>query len=274
MRDSKEKMKTLYVTDLDGTLLTKDQVVSEYSKRIINRLVDNGMLFTYATARSSETAGTVTRGLKVSAPRVLYNGGFIYGTDNKLLQSHTFGNHAQSIVVELIGAGIYPIVYSLIDGQEKFSFIPEKQSRASAEFNETRKHCVRYNPVQTEQELLNGDIFYITCIDEKDKLEPFYHKYKNDYHCVFSSDIYSGDQWLEIIPKSATKANALLELKQMLSCRLVVFGDGKNDLEMFRVADESYAVENAVDELKAIATAVIQDNNTDGVAKHLIKLFP
>lgn len=266
-------MKTLYVTDLDGTLLTKDQVVSEYSKRVINELVDNGMLFTYATARSLETASMVAKGLKLSAPKVLYNGGFIRNADNSVLLAHTFENKAESIIADLIGAGVYPIVYSLIDGQEKFSFIPEKQSRAAADFNKTRENCTRYNPVKTERELFIGDIFYLTCIDDKQKLEPFYEKYKTDYYCVYASDIYSGDQWLEIMPKAATKAGALLELKQMLNCRLVVFGDGKNDLEMFKVADECYAVENAVRELKDIATAVIPSNGDDGVAKQLLKLL-
>ncbi|MDE7163975.1 MAG: HAD family hydrolase [Clostridiales bacterium] len=265
-------MKTLYVTDLDGTLLTKDQVVSEYSKRVINELVDNGMLFTYATARSLETASMVAKGINVSAPRVLYNGAFVRDTDGRLLLSHTFENQGKNIVNDLIAAGVYPIVYALIDGQEKFSFIPEKQSRAAAEFNKTREACVRYNPVSSVQELLRGDIFYITCIDDAQKLAPLYDKYKNDYSCVYSSDIYSGDQWLEIIPKKATKANALLELKQMLNCRLVVFGDGKNDIDMFKVADECYAVENAVNELKDIATSIIPNNNCDGVAKQLIKL--
>lgn len=50
---------------------------------------------------------------------------------------------------------------------------------------------------------------------------------------------------------------------------VVAFGDGTNDIDMFQLADEAYAVENAVDELKAMATAVIESNNDDGVAKWL-----
>ena len=42
---------------------------------------------------------------------------------------------------------------------------------------------------------------------------------------------------------------------------------------LFEIADEAYAVENAVDELKAIATGVIEGNNSDGVAKWLCKRF-
>lgn len=76
------------------------------------------------------------------------------------------------------------------------------------------------------------------------------------------------------MPKAASKARAALQLKEYLQCdRLVVFGDQKNDIDMFKVADECYAVENAVDELKALATDIIEANDADGVAKWLIRRF-
>ena len=45
-------MRTLYVSDLDGTLLRPDGRVSAYSLGVLNRLIEAGVLFTYATARS------------------------------------------------------------------------------------------------------------------------------------------------------------------------------------------------------------------------------
>ena len=42
---------------------------------------------------------------------------------------------------------------------------------------------------------------------------------------------------------------------------------------MFRIADECYAMENAVDELKAIATGVIGSNEEDGVARFLLNRY-
>ena len=72
---------------------------------------------------------------------------------------------------------------------------------------------------------------------------------------------------MEICPKNAAKDNAVRRLQRQYNCqRLVVFGDSLNDISMFRIADEAYAVENAVEELKAIATKVIGDNNSDSVA--------
>ena len=50
---------------------------------------------------------------------------------------------------------------------------------------------------------------------------------------------------------------------------MVVFGDSINDLPMFKIADESYAVSNAIDELKDAATAVIGSNDEDSVALFL-----
>ena len=72
------------------------------------------------------------------------------------------------------------------------------------------------------------------------------------------------------MPKCASKAIAVKQLKEYLQAeKVIVFGDGKNDIDMFEAADEAYAVENAVDELKNIAAAVIDSNNRDGVAKWL-----
>lgn len=50
---------------------------------------------------------------------------------------------------------------------------------------------------------------------------------------------------------------------------MVVFGDGENDVDLFEAADEAYAVANAADVLKAVATGVIGANDEDGVARWL-----
>ena len=71
------------------------------------------------------------------------------------------------------------------------------------------------NPV--ENDLYQGDVFYVSCIASKKQLESFYHDLKDRYQCLFSKDIYSQDWWLEILPKKATKAHAILQLKDYLN---------------------------------------------------------
>lgn len=264
------KTTTLYVSDLDGTLLRSSETISEYTIEVINKMTKQGILFSYATARSLITAKKVTNGLEAGIPLIVYNGAFII--DNRtgeVLAANYFTETVDDLLQDLFSCGVYPIVYAHISGVEKFSYIERQCSHGMLEFIATRTDS-RKRPVETETELWEGNCFYITCIDAPDKLLPLYEKYKNQYHCVYQRDIYSGEQWLEIMPQTTTKANAILQLKEMLKCdRVVVFGDGLNDVEMFQVADESYAVANAVLELKQLATNFIDGNDEDGVAKWL-----
>lgn len=264
-------VKTLYVSDLDGTLIRSDERTSEYTNQVINRLVAEGMIFSYATARSFHTSHKVTAGLNARIPLITYNGAMVVdNVDGSFLIKNFFGEEVRDVLRDLFVHDVYPMVYGFVEGIEKFSFLPAKSSRGLLAFNETRTGDKRCRMVDTETELMQGDIFYLTCIDEAEKLLPLYEKYKDLYHCVYQIDIYSGEPWLEIMPKAASKSNAIRQVQQMLGCdRLVVFGDGKNDIDMFEMADEAYAMANAVPELKAKATAVIGSNNEDGVAKWL-----
>lgn len=264
-------MKTLYVSDLDGTLLRNNETTSEYTNETINKLVEQGMLFSYATARSFQTSHKVTNGLNAKIPLIIYNGAMVVdNNDGTFLIKNFFEKEIKNVMEDLFENQVYPIVYAFINGEEKFSYVKAKNTEGMQKFIDSRKNDKRDNPVSDETDLFQGEMFYITCIDEKEKLESLYQKYKDIYHCVFQVDIYTKYHWLEIMPKAASKANAIKQLKEQLGCdKLVVFGDGKNDIDMFELADEAYAVENAVDELKEVAISVIGSNNDDGVAKWL-----
>lgn len=252
-------------------MLRSNEITSEYTNRIINSLTEKGMIFSYATARSLITAKKVTEGLTAKIPLIVYNGAFIIdNVSEKLLIENYFDNTVDSLLEDLFNNEVYPIVYAFIDNKEKFSFVPELCTQGMNIFINSRKGDIRRNTVKTVNDLKSGKIFYITCIDEPQKLEPLYEKYKNDFHCVYQKDIYSKTQWLEIMPQQTSKSNAIKQLQTLVNCeKLVVFGDGKNDIDMFLMADESYAVQNADNELKKYADAIIPSNDNDGVAKWL-----
>lgn len=85
------KPKTLYILDLDGTLLKNDQTLSPFTVDAITGLVAKGMLFSYATARSWATASKVTAGLPSHLPVILFNGTFIAESGTgKTLSAHLF----------------------------------------------------------------------------------------------------------------------------------------------------------------------------------------
>lgn len=268
-------MKTLYVSDLDGTLLRNNERTSSFTNSVINDLTEQGMLFSYATARSLITAQKATAGILAKILLIVYNGAFVIDNATKnILIANYFDTSVHEVLDDLFKNKVYSIVYAYIDGKEKFSFVPELCTKGMQKFLDSRKGDVRTNAVNTVTDLKSGNLFYITCIDAPHKLKPLYEKYKNIFHCVYQTDIYTNEQWLEIMPLNASKANAIRQLKSLLGCeKIVAFGDGKNDIDMFELADESYAVENAHEDLKKYATDIILSNEEDGVARWLAQNF-
>ena len=265
----------LFVTDLDGTLLNRQDRISPFSIRIINDLVDRGMLFTYATARSLVSASVVTEGLSTNIPVIAYNGAFIIQPSaGRILSSENFTDMERTLVREALeGRRISPLVYSFVEGVEKVSWIPEHENEGVRRYLDMRRGDRRLRPVPDEKLLYEGEAFYYTCIGEKEELQPVYDLFSNDSHfrCTLQQELYRPEYWCEIMPAMASKANAIRKLKEMWGCsRVISFGNAINDIPMFEVSDECYAVENAVDELKVVATGVIGSNEEDGVAKWLL----
>lgn len=267
---------TLYVSDLDGTLLRSEKRISEYTATVLNRLCEEGMIFSLATARSFYTATQVTEGFTARIPTVNYNGSFIFeNRTGRMLYSNAFPREdAEWLLDTLRAGGVSPVVYSLQNGRDLFSYCSCEMSRGVKAFCDIHAGDPRANPVSDPSMLSNGEIFYLVCADEPEKLYPLYQKLRERFRCLYERERYTGEQWLELLPKNVSKAGALLTLKEMLQCeRIVCFGDGKNDIEMFRIADECYAMANAVPELKEIATATIGSNDEDGVARWLADHF-
>lgn len=262
-------MKTLYVSDLDGTLLRSDGTLSDFSRHTLNTLTQSEICFTYATGRSQITAAKATYGFLSSVPRIVYTGTFIIdAATGTPLHSNAFSPAETAVLLDdLLAHGICPVVYSFQHGVERFSYLPDRCTPQSLAFIRSRRPDPREQPVDMPRQLYDGTIFYISCIGDAQTLEPFAYKHQCRARTLFYRDPRSGAQWLEFMPHDASKSRAARALQSLLGCdRLIVFGDGKNDVDLFEAADESYAVENAVDELKAIATGVIASNDEDGVA--------
>lgn len=266
---------TLFLSDLDGTLLRADQTLSPYTCGVINRLVDAGVHFSYATARSIDTAARVTKGIEVDIPVIVHNGAFIVDSvTRRALYSEKFSPDEENLIWStFVAHGLYPLTYAVIEGKNRFSYLRAKCSREQWEFVLSRTSNAedhRAREIFSPRFALDGDVYYFACIGEEEKLRPVYEFLKDKFRCIFSRDIYTDAPWLEVLPVNASKAHAANILKEKLGCkRIVCFGDEINDIPMFEIADEKYAVANAAPELKALATAVIGDNDDDAVAKWL-----
>jgi len=267
-------MKTLYVSDLDGTLLNRNDKMSEYTVKTINNLINKGMHFSYATARSLSSATVVTEGLITNIPVIIHSGTFIINASTKeILFSLNFSEEEKIKVKNILDKyPVYPLVYGFVNGDEKVSWIKNKVNDGIKNYLNSRKGDSRLRPVVTKEELYNGKLYHFTCIGEREELIGIYDYFKDsdEFTCILQQELYREKYWCEILPKKSSKGNAILTLKEMLKCdRIITFGDAINDIPMFKISDECYAVENAVDELKKYATGIIMSNEKDGVARWL-----
>ena len=269
-------MKTLYVSDLDKTLMRSDKTLSPWTVGTLNRLIREGTLFTYATARSIQSAREITGGLEMALPAVIRNGTTLAdNTTGKLLWKAVFTEEEIDILMtrlpELGPCGFVSTYFG--DNMMKLCLEGEHSSGMRTYIEEHRDDP-RMAAVATLREMFTGNPGYVTLVDARENLEAAYARMKEypGWECVFQQDAYSPDYWLEICPDNSTKAKALLRLKEIIGAdRLVVFGDSVNDLPMFAAADEAYAVSNAIDEVKAAATGIIGSNDEDSVARFIAR---
>lgn len=272
-------MTTLYVSDLDGTLLNNDQAVSEESRMILNELIDNGLQFTIATARSIDSAGKLLEGIHFKLPLIFINGVFIYDPIAKrTIKSNLLSaSHALDVIAAYENHGLRPLIYTL--DEKAAPRIYYKGIYNASEDNyitgRLQQGDSRFKLVDSYEECLQQSIITINAIDTQERLLPAYEAFcvHEAMTCHFGPDIYTpGFHWLEIADCHANKREAVLFVKQYVGAdKLVCFGDNLNDLSMFEAADEKYAVSNAHEQVIQVATATILSNEQHGVAAFLHK---
>lgn len=267
----------LYIADLDGTLLNSDKSISQYSQQIINNLLARGGNFTIATARTLATTEQIVAGLQLNIPVVLMNGVAIYDLRKGVYdQVVTIPERTAQTIIGILEELKIPGFMYAIEYNRLYTYYSELNTPALKSFHDERVR--KYNKVfeqvaKLTNKIRDQNIVYFTLIDE---YEPLYKlclalKGLSGVNVMFYSDNYSDNLWyLEVYNAEASKCNAVKYLRTRYSFdRIIGFGDNLNDLSLFEACDEGYAVVNAVKELKERATGVIDDNNSDGVARFI-----
>lgn len=255
-------MKTLYITDLDGTLLDSKARLKDRSADLLKRLMNNGVLFTYATARRFASAGPIMEKAEIPYPVILMNGVAIAdGRTGETIHMNDFRHsrleEAKQLLMQYRET---PMVYAVVDGKHRVSYLSHDTSRSGIYISD-RKGDPALRPCESYEELFQGDIYYFTILSPIIPLDVLNGVFspENGFNVNAQPDTYHNHElWYEVFSINASKANAARQVKEMLHAdELVCFGDNLNDISMFKAADRCYSVSNAVPELKSISTAVI-----------------
>ena len=273
-------MKTLYVSDLDGTLLQPNVELSKRTVTILNELIKQGMLFTVATARTIASVRHILKDVAIPIPIILMNGVCIYDlSKHKYINVEAFSEKSKTILLSAIKEHhLKGFAYAIKDDVLS-TYYEDISAKPLHDFYQERVD--RYNKCFTKvddfAELKNIPLIYFSLMDTQENLEPVYRILKDipELGCTFYKDNYTKDIWyLEIYNHQASKYHAVQYLRNYCGFDSVVcFGDNRNDIPMFEASDLKIAVANAFPELKKIADIIIGGNSEDGVAMWLKKNY-
>lgn len=270
--------KRLYVSDLDGTLLNKSGDLSEFSKEGLSKLIDQGVMFTVATARSFVSIRRILKDLQIQVPIVEFNGAYVtdFQTGQHLLVNaidhkvcrklfDLFRSHGLGFLVSTYKE-VDQLFYTEVTNAGLASYIKDRE----AELKQALKQ------VDNFEALMDYQVICLTLIGSQEDLSRLKEAIEGiqGIQVEFWEDMYYRPwYWLTVHSQQATKGQALKSLSEWVDFdELVVFGDNFNDLDMFQEADQAFAVANAVDELKRIADDVLEDHHTDSVVKKILAM--
>lgn len=265
----------LIFSDIDGTLITRDQKVSAYTKKVIETLQNQGQDFYIATGRLYNLGRFVARQINDDVKIVASNGAvFEYQSQlNKTL----LGKASLQKIYEVAMENQLSTHFFTTDAAYYTHEIPSILAKNAANLTNMGT-AIKYEKLNSlemllahQDEIVNG--ITIDSGGQKKALEKA-HQLLSETDLVSVSS--SGPNNIEIIPQNIDKATAIKQLQSLTGIskdQTIVFGDGKNDLGMMQQAKYSVAMANALPEVKKIANYSTLTNEQSGVAYYLDRFF-
>ena len=274
-------MNTLYVSDLDGTLLRNDASLSSFSEAVLRELLADGLRFTVASARSVVFIGQTLRGLPLPLPVIEFNGAFLsdLSTGRHEIINALEPSVAVSVYEQVTAHGLAPFISSFDDMEDSVHYgqmLNEGMHwflKDRLDHRDPRWRGATDNLAGS----LREQVVCLTVIAKEDVLADLQaailaaHTGSVETH-LFENQYFPGWHWLTVHDRRATKDQAIKTLTEnygLGNAKIVVFGDHINDLKMFAAADLAVAVGNAQAEVKACADLVIGTNEEDSVVKFM-----
>jgi Cof subfamily protein (haloacid dehalogenase superfamily) len=253
----------LVVSDVDGTLLTKDKILTEASINAVRRLGKAGIAFTITSSRPTIGMRFLVEALGIALPIGPFNGSSIVDPAMNPTEQHLLPAAAVRRSLELLasfGVDIWLFTNDAWLAQNgEGAYVPLEKRAIKAEPNVVSD----FSPYLARACKIVGSssdpALLIRCE------EAVRNALGSEATAVRSQSYY-----LDITPPGHDKGTfvqAIAERLGIAADAVATIGDMQNDLAMFAVSGMSFAMGNATDDVKRQATRVTASNQDDGFAK-------
>lgn len=269
------------IMDVDGTLTNSEKIVTDKTRNALIKAQELGVRLVLASGRPTSGLLDLAKELKMHENNgllVSFNGSKVVDCENNnVLFNKTMRVEEGQAVLEhmkkfdvkpMIDKGDYMYVNDVFNNTINYNGGPfniiHYESRGGKFKLCEKDDLAAFADYPLNKILTAGDPEYLQA-NYKEMMEPF----KDTLNCMFTAAFF-----FEFTAKGIDKAKAIDTVLIPMGYKreeIIAFGDGHNDASMVKYAGIGVAMDNAVDELKAIADEITLSNEDDGIAYTLSK---
>jgi Cof subfamily protein (haloacid dehalogenase superfamily) len=252
----------LVVSDVDGTLLTKDKILTDKTARAVRQLEDTGVAFTIVSSRPTIGMRFLVEPLRLTIPLGSFNGSSICDPQMNPIEQHLIPTSTVQKTLEVLKQF----------GVDIWLFTNDKwlTTNSNGEYNPFEKRTIKTDPVIVDDlsPYLSAACKIVGSSSDAELLK----------RCEAAVQAAVGNQataarsqsyYLDITPPGFNKGTFVKAMAARLGIStdaVATVGDMHNDVAMFRTSGMSIAMGNATDEIKQQATHATTSNADEGFA--------
>jgi len=253
----------LVVSDVDGTLLTKDKTLTEAAKGAARRLHQAGIDFTIVSSRPTIGMGFLIAPLAITLPVGAFNGSSIVDAELKPIEQH------------LIPASVAQRSLDVLNqfGVDIWLFTNEKwlTRNPDGEYVPHEKLAIKHDPtIVTDFAPYLASACKIVGASSDAAMLKRCEAAMQEAVGQQATAVRSQTYYLDVTPPGHDKGTfveAMATRLKISTAAVATIGDMQNDLAMFKKSGLSIAMGNATDDVKQQATQVTASNQDEGFAK-------
>jgi len=252
----------LVLADVDGTLVTKEKLLTERAIHAVEKLREKGIIFTVTSGRPPKGMGMLIEPLSLDQPIAGFNGGLIVKPDFTEIEARTL---PEDVARKAIGIMREHKVDVWVYNGNDWNIGDKDAPHVSRE-----EWTVKFAPTVCEK--VDADltkVVKITGVSDDLDLMVKVEKALQDAIGDDASAARSQPYYVDVTHHDANKGGVVEALEKLTGIdrsQMATFGDQPNDVLMFRKSRMSIAMGQASDEVKSAATYVSTSSEEEGFA--------
>ena len=265
----------LLVIDVDGTLVGRDGSISAEDKQALANARQSGIQVSLSTGRAVQACLRIIDRLSLDSYHIFFDGALVSNPNSgDEVYVQPLGKEVMRQAIEF--AHQNDICLELCSTTHYFIERETWATKIHSQFFDLEPTVVDFTTLWNRERIIKGGIM-TSSPEEVDRGRSFYLRFKDSLHFSWArTPAYPDIDFINIVAPNVSKGKALEVLASHLGVpmsEVAAIGDGGNDIPLLSTAGLALAMEDAPDEVKAVADHVTLDVDHSGLAAAINKFL-